>query len=124
MTDDQELEVLLSLDGVSYEAAAGYVVEFSAKRTAKTPERPHGIRYALVFRPKAGGPPYVKFDNAHAVKHRGGKYVPAPTAYDHWHRTGKDSGRSYQFTTTVQLLEDFWQEVKRVMNGKGLPHDL
>ena len=29
-----------------------------------------------------------------------------------------------QFTTAVQLLEDFWQEVKRVMNEKGLPHDL
>ena len=124
MTGDQELEVLLSLDGVSYEAAAGYVVEFSAKRTTKTPERPHGISYALVFRPKAGGPPYVKFDNAHAVKHRGGKYVPDPITYDHWHRTGKDSGRPYQFTTAVQLLEDFWQEVKRVMNEKGLSHDL
>jgi hypothetical protein len=123
-TNEYELEVLLSLDGVSYEAAEGYVVEFMARRTDKTPEQPHGISYALVFRPKAGGPPYVKFDNAHGVKHRGGKYVPKPTTYDHWHRTEKDPGRPYRFTTAVQLLEDFWREVKRVMTEKGIPNDL
>lgn len=55
--DEYELEVLLSLDGVSYEAAEGYVVEFMARRTDKTQERPHGISYALVFRPKAGACP-------------------------------------------------------------------
>ncbi|MFO1432029.1 MAG: DUF6516 family protein [Candidatus Competibacteraceae bacterium] len=123
MTDD-ELEILLSLDGLSYEAAAGYIVEFSARRTDKTPERPHGISYALLFRPKAGGPPYVKFDNAHAVKHRGGKYVSNPTTYDHWHRTEKDIGRPYRFINAVQLLEDFWHEVKRVMDEKGICNDL
>jgi hypothetical protein len=51
-----ELEVLLSLDGASFEAADGYVVEFMARRTDVTPERPHGISYALVFRPKDGEP--------------------------------------------------------------------
>ena len=34
---------------VSYEAADGYVVEFTVKRTETTAERPHGISYALVF---------------------------------------------------------------------------
>jgi hypothetical protein len=33
MAEDAELELLLSLDGTSYEAAEGYVVEFSARRT-------------------------------------------------------------------------------------------
>ena len=55
--DDFELEALLSLDGASYEIAQGYVVEFTARRTDLTPERPHGISYALVFRAKAGGKP-------------------------------------------------------------------
>ena len=62
MDEDAELEVLLSFDGVSYEAAAGYVVEFIVARADETPERPHGIRYALVFRPK-DGEPFVRFDN-------------------------------------------------------------
>jgi hypothetical protein len=88
----QELEVLLSLDGASYEAAAGYLVEFTVKSTPKTSERPHGISYALVFRPMRGEP-YVRFDNAHAVERPGGRFVKASVAYDHWHRGENDPGR-------------------------------
>src|SRR5437763_17130989 len=123
MDEQGELEVLLSLDGASYEAAAGYVVQFVVKRTEKTPERPQGVSYALVFRAK-DGEPYVRFDNAHAVPHRAGRYVKASKTYDHWHRSESDSGRTYAFTTAMQLLEDFWREVKRVMTEKGIPHDL
>lgn len=124
MMDDYELEALLNLDGLSYEAAEGYVVEFMARPTDPTQERPHGIRYALVFRPKTGGPPYVKFDNAHAVEHLGGRYVTQPKAYDHWHRTEQHPGRPYHFTSASQLLDDFWREVKRVMTERGIPNDL
>ena len=46
--------------------APGVIVEFVARRTDVTPQRPHGISYALVLRPKAGGAPWVRFDNAHA----------------------------------------------------------
>ena len=123
MREEAELELLLSLDGASYEAAAGYVVEFMARRTERTPQRPHGISYALVFRPK-DGEPYVRFDNAHAVEWPGGRFVTAPEAYDHWHRTEHDPGRPYAFTTATQLLDDFWREVKRVMNEKEIPNDL
>jgi hypothetical protein len=119
----QELEVLLSFDGVSYEAAAGYVVEFVVKRTATTAERPHGISYALVFRPMHGEP-YVRFDNAHAAERPGGKFVKASPAYDHWHRDENDPGRPYKFTTATQLLDDFWIEVKRAMKEKGIPNDI
>jgi hypothetical protein len=108
--EDGELEWLLSLDGASYEAAEGYLVEFMARRTEQTPERPHGISYALVFRPKDGQPC--------------GKYVKASAAYDHWHRTERDPGRPYTFTTAAQLLDDFWNEVRRAMNERNIPNDL
>jgi len=123
MDEDTELELLLSLDGTSYEAAEGYVVEFMARRTSKTPERQHGISYALVFRPK-DSEPCVRFDKSHAVSRPGGKFVQASRAYDHWHRTERDPGRPYPFTTSAVLLEDFWREVKRVMIEKGIPNDL
>lgn len=123
MNDDADLEVLLSLDGSRFEAAYGYVVEFKAERTDATKERPHGISYALVFRPKAGEP-YVRFDNAHAIDRPGGKYVKKSPTFDHWHRTENDPGRPYTFTTAAQLLDDFWSEVKRVMSEKGIPNDL
>jgi Family of unknown function (DUF6516) len=121
--DEEELELLLAFDGASYEAATGYVVEFSAKRTEPTAERPHGISYALVFRPRHGEP-YIRFDNAHAVDRPGGRYVKAPAAYDHWHRDEHDAGRPYKFTTASQLLDDFWREVMRVMKERGIPNDL
>jgi hypothetical protein len=123
MNEDSELELLLSLDGASYEAADGYVVEFKAQRTNPTPARPHGVIYAFVFRPN-DGKPYVRFDNAHGVEWLGGKFVKAPVAYDHWHQTEDDEGRPYIFTTATQLLDDFWREVKRAMNERGIPNDL
>ena len=122
--DDFELEALLSLDGASYEIAQGYVVEFTARRTDATPERPHGISYASVFRAKAGGKPLVRFDNAHAVSRPRGRYARRPCAFDHWHRTERDRGQPYPFTTAAQLLEDFWREVKRAMTERGIPNDL
>jgi hypothetical protein len=66
----------------------------------------------------------VRFDNSHAVKRPGGRFVEASAAYDHWYRDEHDSGRPYKFTTAVRLLEDFWREVKRVMNEKRIPNDL
>jgi hypothetical protein len=123
MSEEAELELLLSLDGASYEAAEGFVVEFKVQRTNPTATRPHGIIYALVFRPK-DSKPYVRFDNAHGVERLGGKYVKAPVAYDHWHLTEEDAGRPYVFTTAAQLLDDFWREVKRDMKERGIPNDL
>jgi hypothetical protein len=124
MSEDAELELLLSLDGASYEAADGYVVEFSAKRVPATRQRPHGIAYSLVLRPKEGGAPFVRFDNAHSVPHRGARKAQRAASHDHWHRTEDDPGRPYAFTTPAQLLEDFWREVRRALDEKGVPHGL
>jgi hypothetical protein len=109
--------------GASYRASEDYVVEFTVRRTDITAERPHGISYALVFR-SANGEPFVRFDNAHAPNRPGGKYAKAPAAYDHWHRDEHDVGRPYNLTTALQLLNDFWREVKRVMDERGIPNDL
>jgi hypothetical protein len=122
--DDSELVVLLALDGTAFELAPGVVVEFIARRTDVTPERPHGVSYALVLRRKNGGSPWVRFDNAHAVDQAGRGYRRRRAAYDHWHRTAKDKGRPYSFTTAAQLLDDFWREVKRTLDEKGISHDL
>ena len=121
--ENDGLEALLELDGSSFEVAAGFVVEFTVRRTESTPGRPHGIYYALVFRP-AAGPPYVKFDNAHPVGRPGGRFVKGSPTYDHWHRDERDPGRPYAYTTPTQLLDDFWKEVKRALNEKGIPNEL
>jgi hypothetical protein len=122
--DDGELELLLSLDGAEYEMAPGVIVEFTVRRTAVTPQRPHGIGYALVLRPKAGGEPWVRFDNAHGIEERRRGPRRRRVVFDHWHRTTRDQGRPYEFTTALQLLDDFWREVKRTLDEKDIPHDL
>lgn len=122
--DESELELLLALDGTVFEMAQGVVVEFAARCVVVTPERPHGVSYALVLRSKSGGAPWVRFDNAHAVAQKSRGYSRRRAAHDHWHRTAADKGRPYDFTTAMQLLDDFWREVKRALNEKNIPHDL
>ena len=100
----------------------GVIVEFTARRTEKTPGRPHGISYALVLRPKAGGPPWVRFDNSHRVDEKGRGYKRRRITYDHRHSGAKDRGRPYDFTTAIRLLDDFWREVMtkaEASNGAG-----
>ena len=121
---DSELELLLALDGASFEMAPGVVVEFTVRRAPETPQRPHGISYALVLRAKSGGWPWVRFDNAHAVDERNRGYRRKRIAYDHWHRMPKDKGSPYDFTTAARLLDDFWREVKRTLDEKGIRNDL
>ena len=115
---DYDVETLLELDGRSYEEK-GYLLEFSAKRVEKSPERPHGIDYALVFRP-VGGDPIIKFDNAHAVERTSGQFVRRSPNYYHWHRGEKDKGRRYQFVSCSQLLDDFQAEVEREKKERGI----
>lgn len=115
---------MLALDGASFAIGPDVLVEITARRTDLTVERPHGISYALVLRARSGGPPWVRFDNAHAVERTGGTYRPRRASYDHWHRTAKDKGRPYEFTTAAMLLDDFWREVKRTLDDQGIPHDL
>jgi hypothetical protein len=121
---EAELALLLALDGSDFEMAPGVVVEFTARLTDITLERPHGISYAFVLRSKDGGAPWLKFDNAHGVERGGRGYRRKRAAYDHWHRTEKDKGRPYDFTTAAGLLDDFWKQVKRVLDERGIPHTL
>ena len=122
--DASELDLLLELDGARFEMAPGAIVQFRVRRVEITPERPHGIIYAFVLRPKAGGEPWVRFDNAHPATGGRRGYRQRQVAYDHWHRTPYDRGSPYQFTTVERLLDDFWREVKRTLDEQGILNDL
>ena len=122
--DDSGLTTLLALDGASFMIGQNALVEITAHRMDPTPERPHGIGYALVLRPVSGGLPWVKFDNAHAVEVKRRGFRPRRIAYDHWHRTDRDKGSVYHFTTAAALLDDFWDAVKTALDERGMQHDL
>ena len=81
---------------------------------------PHGIRYSLTLHD-----PYnqriLGFDNAHAIKSTSiKKYTGRRVVYDHKHRNLKDKGTPYGFISAQQLLEDFFNEVDKVL--KELKH--
>ena len=40
---------------------------------------------------------------------------------DHWHRTGADEGRPYEFKDAETLISDFFDEVERVLKERGIP---
>jgi hypothetical protein len=62
----------------------------------------------------------VGFDNAHGVPARGSRFKPAPQASDHWHRTENDPGRPYAFKDAETLIDDFFDEVERVLGERGI----
>jgi hypothetical protein len=62
----------------------------------------------------------VGFDNAHDVPARGSRFKRRGESADHWHRTEKDPGRPYEFTDAETLIDDFLDEVERVLRDRGI----
>ena len=62
----------------------------------------------------------VGFDNAHDVPARGSRFKRRKEGADHWHRTDKDPGRPYEFKDAETLINDFFDEVERVLRDRGI----
>ena len=122
MSDHPEhvLEFLLAFDGRRHVYPDGYHLRFEVRKVARTPERPHGLRYSFTLH-DPNGRRLVGFDNAHAVSQPGSRFHEKPRAADHWHRTGTDPGRPYAFRDAATLIEDFFAEVERVLRERGVP---
>jgi hypothetical protein len=109
----------LAFDGRVHHLEKGYWLKFEIARIEPTPERPHGLRYAFTLHDPQGNR-LVGFDNAHGVAARGARFRRPSAEHDHWHRTTDDQGRPYAFTTADQLLADFFAEVHRVLEDRGI----
>ena len=119
ISDEHALEFLLAFDGRVHHLEQGYWLKFEIKRSAPTPERPHGLRYSFTLHDPEGRR-ILGFDNAHGVAPKGSRFRKPDVEHDHWHRTGADAGRPYRFTTVDKLLADFEVEVMRVLNRLGI----
>lgn len=112
MTDgDYELEVLLGLDGYEFEFARGYRVRFEAQRIEQTKGRPHGVKYSLTLHDLAGRRIYG-IDNAHAVRRQ--------ARFDHRHGYGARRMVPYAYRGPVELIDDFYREVERILRERGV----
>ncbi|MCY4148805.1 MAG: DUF6516 family protein [Gammaproteobacteria bacterium] len=112
---DPGLDVLLELNDTEYTDESGYWYKIEAYRVDPTKAIPHGIRYNLTLHNRSNQR-IMGFDNAHAVKPRKrGKYKGRIVAYDHMHKSAADKGTAYAFSSAQQLIEDFFNEVNRIL---------
>ena len=97
----------------------GYWLKFEIARVHATANRPHGLSYSFTLHAPEGTR-LIGFDNAHDVPARGSRFKRRNESTDHWHRTGKDLGRPYEFKDAETLLDDFFDEVERVLRDRGI----
>jgi hypothetical protein len=116
---EDALEFLLAFDGRIHHLEEGYWIKFEIERVKATKERPHGLSYSFTLH-APDGTRLVGFDNAHGVPTRGRRFKRKPPASDHWHRTETDPGQPYQFKDAETLIDDFFDEVERVLGELGI----
>jgi hypothetical protein len=117
---DHTLEFLLAFDGHIHHLEEGYWIKFEIKKVEARKDRPHGLSYSFTLH-APDGTRLVGFDNAHGIAPVGSQFKKRSQASDHWHRSEGDVGRPYEFNDADTLLQDFFREVRRVLNERGIP---
>ena len=122
-TGEHTLEFLLGFDGHVHRYAGGYWLKFEIRKVEASDGKPHGLDYSFTLH----GPDnrrLIGFDNAHGVPAKGARFKKRPKTMDHWHRTETDEGRPYAFKDAETLLDDFFDEVERVLTEHGIPFEV
>lgn len=118
---DHDLEALLALHEWSAEVGGGFWVLVIAFRVVPDPGGPHGIGYSLTLhRPE--GERILGYDNPHYPPIGGGPGQKARRkrrGYDHLHQRNRIMW--YDFETAAKLVEDFWNDVRGVLEEEGVP---
>jgi len=106
------IENLLMLNGEIFPMENGYWTKFEVWIVPPVAHIPHGIRYSLSMHDR-NNTRILGFDNAHAVKPARKRFGGVKITWDHTHKRNKVE--VYEFETADQLLEDFWEEVDRIL---------
>ncbi len=112
---DTGLETLLQLDGEVFPMDNGFWVKFQVHHVMKNIHIPHGIKYSLTLHNKYNKR-IVGYDNAHGIKPpRKKKFSGNRQIWDHKHHESVIF--PYEFENPYQLLEDFWNDVNKIINS-------
>ena len=105
-------------DGYEFVFENGYFARFAFRRDEARGVM-HPYRYSLTLHGPSGKR-LVGFDNAHPVRRLSGRFMRRSVGADHWHRDAADKGRPYEFKSPELLLEDFFNEVDRILRELGV----
>ena len=106
------LGVLLELDGEIFPMVNGYWTKIDAWMVMRNDSIPHGVRYSLSLH-DSNNLRVLGYDNAHKFKTGTKGFGDKKTEWDHKHEENKV--KPYKFESAGQLLEDFWNDVKRII---------
>ena len=109
---DSGLGVLLLLNGEIFPMENGYWTKIEAKIVDANERIPHGIKYSLTLH-DPNNTRILGYDNAHGIKSKKRKYGAKRLVWDHRHE--RKNVEPYEFDDAVQLLEDFWADVERIL---------
>lgn len=114
--EDYGLSTLLSMHEYQFTFDNGYWWKIEAYAVPVSATKPHGVKYSLTLHDH-----YNKrifgMDNAHAIKPPKKGFSTNLVAHDHMHRNAIDKGYPYTFTSAEQLLQDFFDNVDRIMDS-------
>jgi len=110
--NDPGLITLLDLDGEIFPMANGFWTKIDAKMVIQNDRTPHGVRYSLTLHDKSNQR-VLGYDNAHKFKMGRKGFGVKVTKWDHKHEGTKVV--PYEFQSAGQLLEDFWNDVERII---------
>lgn len=114
MFTNRELANLVDMAGVM-PMSNGWQVVVRAEWTDVTPERPHGLSYALILQTEKGKR-LLGFDNSHAPD--GAAYG---ALWDHEHPAGRvDQRRPYSFKSASETIADFFDRVGLLCAARGV----
>lgn len=111
---DIGLNNLLELDGEIFNMTGGYWTKIEARQVNVSAEIPHGIKYSLTLHDKTKAR-ILGYDNAHAVKSKRKGFHGRIVQWDHKHE--REMVTNYHFRSAGQLLEDFWNDVNRIIDN-------
>jgi len=90
----------------------GFWTKIDAKMVMQSDRVPHGVRYSLTLHNRSNLR-ILGYDNAHQFKTYRRGFGAKVREWDHKHEG--NMVKPYAFESAGQLLEDFWNDVKRIL---------
>jgi len=115
--EDATLSRLLELDDEIMEMGKGYWVKIHAVKVPPTPSKPHGVDYSLCLLDPNGNR-LVCYDNSHPIAAGRPPSRRKSKTRDHKHQ--RTIIRPYDYSNAEKLLEDFWNDVDKVLKEEGV----